>query len=169
MGREIRRVPANWQHPKKNNHHIPLKDHYNRDVMEWDEGAAKWTDGLRSDWNGGWKPGDEEDKALGYAEYSGERPQMQDYMPDWPETERTHLMMYENISEGTPLSPAFDTPEELARWLTDNNASALGSMTATYDQWLATCKQGWALSAVMFVHSDGTNSMTSGVAAAAED
>ncbi len=62
--------------------------------------------------------------------------------------EPTHIMMYETCTEGTPISPAFETPEDLARWLTDNNASAFGSMTATYEQWLSTCERGWALSAV---------------------
>ena len=42
-------------------------------------------------------------------------------------------MIYETCSEGSPISPAFETPEELARWLTDNS---FGSMTATYEQWL---------------------------------
>jgi dihydroxy-acid dehydratase len=41
------------------------------------------------------------------------------------------------------------TPEELARWLADNNASAFASMTATYEQWLATCKRGWSPSAIL--------------------
>jgi len=57
-------------------------------------------------------------------------------------------MMYENTSEGTPISPPFETPEELARWLADNNASAFGGMTATYEQWLATCKGLYAPSMV---------------------
>ena len=43
---------------------------------------------------------------------------------------------------------AFRTPEELARWLADTGASAFGEMTATYEQWLATCRSGWAPSAV---------------------
>lgn len=70
-------------------------------------------------------------------------------------------MMYENTSEGTPISPVFETPEALARWLADNNASAFGGMGATYEQWLATCREGFAPSAV-FSPSTG---MISGVAA----
>lgn len=41
-----------------------------------------------------------------------------------------------------------ETPEALARWLADNNASSFGDMGATYDQWLATIKHGWAISMV---------------------
>jgi hypothetical protein len=44
--------------------------------------------------------------------------------------------LWETVSEGSPMSPIFDTPEGLARWLADNNASACGDTTLGYDQWL---------------------------------
>jgi uncharacterized membrane-anchored protein len=80
-------------------------------------------------------------------------------MPDWLASQRTHLMMYETTSEGTPLSPAFATAEELAAWLADNGASAFAGQTATYEQWLATCRSGSAPSMVLDV-----GGMQSGVA-----
>jgi hypothetical protein len=52
--------------------------------------------------------------------------------------------MWETTSVGSPMSPVFATPEELARWLADTGASAFGSMTATYEQWLATIRAGYA-------------------------
>ncbi len=58
------------------------------------------------------------------------------------------FQMWETTSEGSPISPAFETPEELARWLADNRASAFGRSTATYEQWLAMIHEGWAPSAV---------------------
>src|SRR5678815_4927243 len=138
MGREIRRVPADWQHPKDaRGRYVPLLDGLTKATTEWDEGNAKWAEGLRSDFKGGWQP-IEDDEAGSYADWTGKRPRPEDYMPDWPAEQRTHLMMYEDTSEGTPISPAFETPEELARWLTDSNASAFGGMHATYEQWLAT-------------------------------
>lgn len=90
-------------------------------------------------------------------------PNPAEYMPEWPETEKTMIMMYETCSEGTPISPAFETPEELARWLTDNEASAFGRFTATYEQWLDTCRRGWAVGAV----ATPGHGFESGVAAAA--
>lgn len=91
MGREVRRVPKNWQHPKdKNQKPIPLL---------------------------------EEDVPNG-----------------------NFYQMYETCSEGTPISPIMETPEELARWLSDHNASAFGSMTATYEQWLCTIYRGGSCS-----------------------
>lgn len=48
----------------------------------------------------------------------------------------------------SPISPVFRTPEELARWLADTGASAFGTLTSTYDQWLKMIKSGQAPSAV---------------------
>ena len=69
-------------------------------------------------------------------------------MPEWPEAERTHWQMYEDTSEGTPISPVMETPEMLARWLADTGASSMGRNTATYEQWLATIHRGWAPSMI---------------------
>lgn len=155
MGREVRRVPANWQHPKdERGHFIPLHDgrylggFAARDA-EWMEGWRQWQNGFCDDWKGGWKPIDPEHRGSTFTDYNGPRPSPDEHMPDWPDEQRTHLMMYEDTSEGTPISPAFEAPEELARWLADNGASSFGGMTATYDQWLNVCRGGFAPSAVM--------------------
>jgi hypothetical protein len=75
-------------------------------------------------------------------------PNKEDFMPDWTAEQCTHLMMYEDTSEGTPISPAFKTPEELARWLADNGASAFGGEGASYEGWLRVARGGFAPSAV---------------------
>ena len=52
--------------------------------------------------------------------------------------------MWETVSEGSPVSPVFATPEELARYLADSKESS-----ANYEQWLAMIHgPGWAMSAV---------------------
>lgn len=57
--------------------------------------------------------------------------------------------MWENVSEGSPISPVFDTPEHLAAWLAETGASAMGNERATYEQWLAMIRgPGWAPSMV---------------------
>ena len=71
-------------------------------------------------------------------------------------------MMYEDTSEGTPISPAFQTPEELAHWLADTNASAFGNDGASYEAWLRIARGGWAPS--MVFTTDG--GLQSGVSAA---
>ncbi len=68
----------------------------------------------------------------------------QDYEP--PQGEG--WQMWETTSEGSPISPVHATPEELAQWLANTEASAFGSEGATYEQWLTTIKRGWAPSAV---------------------
>lgn len=70
-------------------------------------------------------------------------PMFESDMPSWSKEEKTHIMMYETCSEGTPLSPVFDDDEKLARWLTDNKVSWFGDITATYEQWLQVCKDGY--------------------------
>ena len=151
MGREIRQVPANWEHPKDaEGNYIPLHgDSYSKRAAEWDEANAKWQQGLRDDWNGGWKPREADEQNMTYAEWDGERPEEKDYMPDWPAEERTHYQMYETCSEGTPISPVMETPDALARWLAEHNASAFGSMTASYESWLATVHQGCPIGLVI--------------------
>lgn len=157
MGREVRRVPANWEHPRdKSGSYVPLHEGrgYTSSAQGWDEERAKWDRGEFPTY------ADAETRALSYAEWAGERPDAGDYMPHWPEAERTHYQMYETTTEGTPISPVMATPENLARWLADNGASSFGQMTATYEQWLSVCRGGWAPSLVL---SDGV--LESGVAA----
>jgi hypothetical protein len=150
MGREVRRVPQDWQHPKDNGgHYAPLHGgSASLDQAKWDEGAAQWARGFRDDWKGGWKALDGGEGAATFAEWYGDRPVASDYMPDWPASERTHWQMYESTTEGTPISPVMDSPESLARWLADNGASAFGSSTASYESWLATCQSGYSVGLV---------------------
>lgn len=131
MGREVRMVPKDWEHPKQyGDRYQPLFDGYRAALADFEADVKE--KGL--------------DEAL---DWHGRGPVTDDYMPDWPQDERTHYMMYETTSEGTPISPAMETPEQLAQWLADNKASAFGSETATYEQWLRMIRgPGWAPSAV---------------------
>jgi len=140
MGREVRRVPANWVHPTADIYgEKRLQPMYDEDFeTAMDEWYAEWKAHVPAEHDG-----------LPYWEWNGSPPDPAYYRPKWTDAERTHYMMYEDTSEGTPISPAFETPEELARWLADNGASAFAGMTATYEQWLATCKGAWAPSMVL--------------------
>lgn len=171
MGREVRRVPADWKHPRSDGNeedvdwaqgrpcfkalyelHEPIEEKQ----AEYDTEAVEF-----------YQSGQAADNNCSYHDYHGKRPDAEDYMPYWPEEERTHYQMYENTSEGTPISPVCETPEELARWLTDNKASAFASMTASYEEWLSMCKDGFACSMVVAESSDGKQAIMSGVQASA--
>lgn len=152
MGREVRMVPSNWEHPKSaDGHFIPLLgDSFKERVAKWDEEARQWNNGFVWDYQTrDWQSKVPLEHAGTFSKWNGDRPDEKDYMPDWPKAERTHYQMYEDTSEGTPISPVMETPEALARWLADNNASAFAGIGASYEQWLATIKRGWAVSAVI--------------------
>ena len=160
MGREVRKVPADWEHPKRDDgSYQPMYDaDYETEAREWMEAAVLWSRGEHPDQNDG---------CVFYWDWSGEPPDREYHRPAWTEESRTHLQMYETTSEGSPISPVMETAEELARWLADNNASTFADMTATYEQWLAMIQRGWAPSAVMAVGESGGR-MLSGVEATAE-
>jgi hypothetical protein len=137
MGREVRSVAKDWEHPRRvNGIFEPLF-----------EGCE--LQGAQDEWDVEQSEFNESEEGCTFIEYYGERPCSDDYMPNWSDDEKTHIMMYEDTSEGTPISPAFETPEELARWLTDNNASSFAGMGATYDQWFNMINRGSAVSMVI--------------------
>jgi hypothetical protein len=186
MGREIRRVPMDWQHPTewrqrwdRSTGTSPmtlvarsLYEDYPGALASWESEGAELARREGSDWTfwsaycltGYQGHKDTEPTIHPYEGREGElvpvrdvdhlhelltarheanRPDPADYMPVFPEGTATGWCMYE-----TPISPVFETPEELARWLADNGASAFGRSTATYEQWLGMIQAGWAPSAV---------------------
>lgn len=160
MGREVRKVPPDWDHPKEwilgRYQFRPLHgSSYARSLADWEHNRALWAARTMPYV----EPGDYENET--FESYYGERPDPDDYMPDWPDSERTHYQMYEDTSEGTPISPVFPTPEELARWLVDSKASAFAEMTADYESWLRVCRGGFAPSAMLVdgVLRDGVSAL----------
>lgn len=131
MGREVRRVPKDWQHPKGKS--LFRVQDVSKLQAEWDFARDQWNRGLTDDWNGGWKPHTYTEP---YEDYAGRRPCEEDYMPQWSDDQCTHYQMYETTSEGSPISPVMETAEALAQWLADNGASIFGYSTATYETWL---------------------------------
>lgn len=53
--------------------------------------------------------------------------------------------MWETVSEGSPISPVFVTPESLAHWLADTKAYPAND----YEHWIGMIRAGWAPSAVV--------------------
>lgn len=151
MGREVRRVPPDWEHPDR-----PLYDTWRKRREE----LAQWERGFMPDYRGGWTKRTGLYANMRAKAYFGST-NPRDFMPDWPIEKCTHYQMYETTTEGTPISPIMASPEELARWLANNKASAFGGMTASYEGWLATIKSTVG-SVGMIIGPEGT---TSGVEA----
>jgi len=125
MGREVRRVPPDWDHEKYSDQ--PLGDRFGKELDDWLKGYFEWQKGYRySRLVEKWIPIEEEYKQYPYTDFAGERPNVTDYMPDWNESERTHYQAYENVTEGTPISPVFATEEEMIDWLVENETGDRG-------------------------------------------
>jgi hypothetical protein len=133
MGREVRKVPRGWKHPvDKNGRYIPLFTGYEKDRKEYEKVKAQ----------------DGEQAAV---EWFGTPVTPDRYMlVGVPEDKCTQYAMYEITSEGTPISPGFDTHEQLAQYLADTGASAFAGDPASYEAWLSTIRAGSAPSAVMY-------------------
>lgn len=59
---------------------------------------------------------------------------------NWKKTEPEDgewYQLWEDTSEGSPKTPAFKTPEELAQYCADNKISIFAKDTLTYNEWLS--------------------------------
>ena len=115
MGREVRTVPPNWEHPVNDRgHKQPMFDESFIDAAaKWKAGFAKWEAGERPDYC------DEDSRALEFWEYHGMPPVREEYRP-WKDEDATWFQLWETVSEGTPVSPPFATLEELAAHLAEH-------------------------------------------------
>ena len=138
MGRQLRKVAANWQHPKnENGNHIPLLDgKFSERLAKLEEENAQWEKGFIDDWNGGWKQREADELNMTFAEWYGEKPVKEDYMPEWKDEELTHIQLYENTSEGTPISPVYlaSEIEKLCEYAAEN-CSTFADFKATKEEW----------------------------------
>lgn len=117
MGREIRRVPPNWEHPQNDKGYIPM---YDEDI---ETAGRKWLDNCIA-----WDNGTHKD-LLESPELKQEYPffWMWDGDPPDPDSHRqkfeaepTWYQVYETVSEGTPVTPPFSTKQELIDYLVEN-------------------------------------------------
>ena len=120
--REVRRVPLNWKHPQEGIYHNgrtryrPL--HARSRLLDLDRWNAE-------------NPDLAEDDAYG----------PDDYMPEFPEGTPMGYQLYETTTEGTPVSPVFTTPEDLAAWC-EHCATVFARSTWTKEQWLRSFRDG---------------------------
>ena len=149
MGREIRRVVPNWEHPKKehSDQYQPLYDRsFEEACKEWVKGFESWLDGTHPDFK---EYGDK----YTYWEWEGEPPDRKYYRPHWADEDATWYQLYETVSEGTPVSPPFETKKELVDYLVENGdfwcQTRIDERPPTREQATRLVEGGWAPSMMM--------------------
>lgn len=119
MGREIRRVTPNWEHPKKERYDMRLGRYVEDYQPLFDKPFApamrEWYAGWEA-WERGERPQGAEDSST-FWDWDGGPPDPHYYRPAWAEGEATWWQVYETVSEGTPVTPPFATQEELIDYL----------------------------------------------------
>jgi hypothetical protein len=169
MGREIRRVPPNWEHPKETKGqyergqfvikevYIPLYDiSFNESAKEWLDELALWLEGKHDSQLEPDSTANNYPRTIrGYTDYYEKFPNADHYRPEWDEADCTAYQIYETVSEGTPVSPVFQTEQEIIDWLVDRGHS-LNSATQFV-------KHKWAPSMLMAVNPDGTGTFATGI------
>lgn len=148
MGREVRRVIPNWEHPKGDDgNYLPLFNESYREAAErWRKGLAEWEAGGRKAQREG--TGNDYE----YWDWDGGPPDERHYRPEWKPEEMTWFQMYETVSEGTPVTPAFATAEELVDYLVTNGTfwdQHRGVRGWTRKNAEAFVKAGWAPTLIM--------------------
>jgi len=135
MGREIRRVPLGWEHPRDD------KGHYKALYDQcYTEAADEWLQGLRK-WEAGEDPNRAKYPDIRYFwDWDGSPPDGESYRPAF-ESEPTAYQIYETVSEGTPTSPVFETEEEIVSYLVAKGHSETAARGFV--------KGGWAPSGVL--------------------
>jgi len=93
---EIRRVPPSWQHPRdKSGRFIPMFGSFQARLRDWKKRKGDLVRPVRA---------------------VGSRPPRGSCAP-FTVRQATHFQVYEDVSEGTPVSPIFASKREIAHWL----------------------------------------------------
>ena len=119
MGREVRMVPKNWEHPKKTEYNF-LKQ---RDVTNYQpmydqsyvDAATEYRDGFLKFYN----TNEHRERACEFWDWHGNPPN-EAYYRAYQDKEASWYQLYETVSEGTPVSPPYKTKEELADYLAEH-------------------------------------------------
>lgn len=170
MGREIRRVPPNWEHPVKRCEHSPWSggcDYAKRNggmchkqlfdepfgpaMDEWYANWKKWEAGTHEDI-------DEDNRGMSYWEWTGGPPDPEYYRPAWKEGEATWYQVYQTVGEGSPVTPPFATKQELVDYLVangdfwDQERGDGGWSRANAESFV---EREWAMSGMMVITNEG--------------
>ncbi len=119
MGREIRRVPEWWEHPRdERGEYIPLFDRsYDEAVRDYQYAVQLWEEGrhpAQTEWP-------DQTAGVSYDEWESGQPDPRFYRAEsWTEDDATMWVLYEMVTEGTPASPTFESLSRLLQWMLRN-------------------------------------------------
>lgn len=148
MGREVRRVVPNWQHPKdERGHYKPLYDNdYETAAQAWETEYAMFI-ALSPEKR------DEKYGCAHYWEYSNV-PDEDFYRAEkWTPEEATAYQVYETVSEGTPVSPVFRNISSLIQWLVDQGYSEVAAKKFAETGWAPSMTFSSATGLRMDIHT----------------
>ena len=115
MGREVRQVPPNWEHPRYTDRDAPRSQLIGKYRpcfdQDFEAAAAEWVEGF-DQWRAGKHPCQDD-----YPYWEWKSPPERDSCRPKFSQEPTWWQVYETVSEGTPVTPPFPTKEELVDWL----------------------------------------------------
>lgn len=136
MGREVRRVPLDFDWPigeiwegylqPDRLHETPCEDCSGRGQLIQAAGLDPDVWGICTTCQGHGS----------IEKYPGQREESEAWEPTDPPT-GDGWQLWGTTSEGEPMTPVFATAEALARYCADERVSMFGSNTAGYDQWLS--------------------------------
>lgn len=128
MGREIRRVPPDWEHPLaewgpdkgryRPMHDTPIEAAAQEWFAEWETWRRGEHYAQQPDYPIANDPRPYGRDYAAFVEYHGKSPDPDYYLPaDWQPERATAYQVYETVTEGTPVSPVFQNTEALIAWL----------------------------------------------------
>ena len=148
MGREIRKVPPNWDHPTEGGSFKPMHD------QNFDDAAKEWIDRFMAWQRGEGQEGlSAEQRAMPFWEWHGEPPTRAFYRP-WKDAEATWFQVWENVTEGTPVTPPFATLQEVEDYLAANGTFWDHGKPWARSAAKSFCADGYAPSFIVVVKPD---------------
>lgn len=127
-----RRVAPDWEHPRDDRgYYKPLYDGTKllAHQAEWDLKKQKWDEGLvRDDNNACWVPIPCGAVLAGMEAYYGPRPDPENYSPAWTPEQATAWQVYEETTEGTPISFVYPDLDTMARKIAQEYGHSVEAM-----------------------------------------
>ena len=171
MPRKVRRVPPNWEHPRwtteeiRRGAHLPgsanAGDYRPCYDYDYETASRAWVEAFNEFEADPNHPNRMDGICKFYWEYDG-HPDVETCRPAFTEP-ATWWQFYEETSEGTPISPAFATAEQLARHIWEDSGAEYGanvyqrdgqgreshryippSQQTSFDELLEDVRRGWA-------------------------